>query len=73
MGTTIEIGAWRELGLVVAVAAAGVGLASVVAFTPWHPGGAEHRHPAVVQVHAPAPVRPALLSGDFARVAVRSP
>ncbi|NJP32311.1 hypothetical protein [Micromonospora thermarum] len=46
-------GAVRELLLVVAVAAAGVLLALVAVFTPWHavPGGANPAAP--VELHSP--------------------
>ncbi|MFG2058237.1 hypothetical protein ACGFI9_29865 [Micromonospora sp. NPDC048930] len=45
--------ATRELLLVLAVAAAGLALAMVAAFAPWHPAGGPARS-GLVEVHSPS-------------------
>ncbi|WBB79341.1 hypothetical protein O7606_24770 [Micromonospora sp. WMMD882] len=54
----VHAGAVRELLVVLVVAGAGLLLALLAAFGPWHPGAGDRRPPAVV-VELHSPVRPA--------------
>jgi hypothetical protein len=58
----------REFAVVLALAAAGVALASIFALTPWQPDGVD---PGLTVVHIQPP--PALSGGAAAGAAVGSP
>ncbi|MEU1751883.1 hypothetical protein ABZ436_04360 [Micromonospora matsumotoense] len=58
MGGDVESGAGRELLVVFAVAGAGLLLAMVAAFAPWHPRPGRPAPAGLVELHSPDEGRP---------------
>ena len=60
----VHAGAVRELLVVVALAGAGLLLALLAAFGPWHPGAGDAAPAVVVELHSP--IRPVAGTGVVA-------